>query len=58
MTLLTDTAATKALEDMPAYKDLLQAFTTREAGRPRPALPQRTRRVVCAAASCEPACRL
>ncbi len=37
MTLLTDTAGTKALEDMPAYKDLLQAFTTREAGRPRPA---------------------
>lgn len=42
VTLLMDTAANKALEDMPAYKDLLQAFITPEAGRPRPALSRLT----------------
>ncbi|KAK9826909.1 hypothetical protein WJX81_008396 [Elliptochloris bilobata] len=30
VTLLTDAAATKALEELPAYKDLLQAFITPE----------------------------
>ena len=39
MTLLTDAAATKALEQLPAYKDLLQSYITREVrAAPRPLL--------------------